>query len=318
MNWVDLVIIIVFLFFALEGLGKSFYIELFELGSFLLAFFFSLRFYNFIAEQLKNFFSLPHSFANVLGFIAVWYIVEIAFFIWARVFFHRRFESAPKLPYGGILSIIPAFLRGFIFVAIMLVLIGTFPIQPRVKSEVDSSKIGSWILAGTYQIEAPLKNIFGGLAQDTLTFLTVQPKTSESVDLGFRNNNFNFDEKAESAMIDLVNKERIKVGKRPLSFDVSLREVARGHSADMFRRGYFSHFTPEGRDLADRAKEGKINFLVIGENLAFAPTLELAHQGLMNSPGHKANILSDDYQNIGIGAAVSSQYGIMFTQVFRN
>jgi uncharacterized protein YkwD len=103
-----------------------------------------------------------------------------------------------------------------------------------------------------------------------------------------------------------------------LEFDANLRKVARGHSEDMFKRGYFSHYSPEGDSVADRAEEQNIDFLVIGENLAFAPNLELAHRGLMNSEGHRANILSKDYGKIGIGVLDGGVYGKMFTQVFSN
>lgn len=317
MNWVDIAIIISLALFAFAGFGKPLVFELFELFSFLLAFFFSLKFYNLAAGQLKGIFSLPHSFANVLGFIVVWYLIEIAFFLWVR-FFSRKLPDLGDLPGEKFITVLPALLRGFIFISVVLVLIGTFPVQPWIKSEVNSSKIGSFILARTYQLEGPLKNVFGGVAQDTLTFLTVQPKATERVNLGFLIDRFNFNEKTEFAMVDLVNKERIKVGLSPLSFDSVLREIARGHSADMFRRGYFSHNSPEGNDVAFRANEAGLNFLVIGENLAYAPTLELAHKGLMNSPGHKANILSEDYHQIGIGVAASEDYGLMITQVFRN
>lgn len=316
-NWVDISIIIALSVFAFAGFGKPLVFELFELASFLLAFFFSLRFYNLAATQLKDAFSLPHSFANVLGFIAVWYLIEIIFFLWVRLF-SWKLPSVGNVPGERVLSMLPALLRGFVFIAVVLVLIGTFPIQPKIKNEVVNSKIGSFILARTYQLEGPLKNVFGGVAQDTLTFLTIQPKTSEKVNLGFRNGRFNFDERTEFAMVDLVNKERIKEGLSPLSFNTSLREVARGHSADMFKRGYFSHHTPEGYDLAYRVKTADIIFLVIGENLAYAPTLELAHRGLMNSPGHRANILSEDYHQVGIGVASSEDYGLMITQVFKN
>jgi len=316
-NLVDIAIIISLAVFAFAGFGKPLVFELFELLSFLLAFFFSLKFYNLAAGQLKSVFSLPHSFANVLGFIAVWYLIEIIFFLWVR-FFSRKLPSVENLPGEKFLSVLPALLRGFVFISVVLVLIGTFPIQPKIKSEVNNSKIGSFILARTYQLEGPLKNVFGGVAQDTLTFLTVQPKATERVNLGFVNDRFNFDEKIEFAMIGLVNKERVQEGLSPLSFDPALREVARGHSADMFKRGYFSHHSPGGNDLAFRARALDVSFLVIGENLAFAPTLELAHRGLMNSPGHRANILSEDYHLIGIGVAASEDYGLMITQVFKN
>ena len=91
-------------------------------------------------------------------------------------------------------------------------------------------------------------------------------------------------------MLELVNQERIKVGVRPVVMDESLRDLARDHSLDMYQRGYFSHFTPEGKDPFDRMEEHGISYLAAGENLALAPTVAMAHTGLMNSPGHKRNI----------------------------
>jgi uncharacterized protein YkwD len=86
----------------------------------------------------------------------------------------------------------------------------------------------------------------------------------------------------------------------------------------MFKRGYFAHNSPEGENVADRAEKVGVDYQVIGENLAYAPTLALAHNGLMNSPGHRANILSSDYQKIGIGVQDGGVYGLMITQVFSN
>ena len=116
----------------------------------------------------------------------------------------------------------------------------------------------------------------------------------------------------------MVNSEREQRGFKKLSFDPNLRDVGRLHSADMFRRGYFSHYSPEGKSVAERAVEAGIDYLVIGENLAYAPNLELSHRGLMNSPGHRANILSSDFGKIGIGIQDGVVYGLMVTQVFSN
>jgi uncharacterized protein YkwD len=84
----------------------------------------------------------------------------------------------------------------------------------------------------------------------------------------------------------------------------------------MFARGYFSHISPEGKSPFDRMKAGGVSFGSAGENLALAPTLELAHQGLMNSPGHRANILSPKYKTVGIGIINGGPYGLMVTQDF--
>ena len=93
-------------------------------------------------------------------------------------------------------------------------------------------------------------------------------------------------------MLALVNEERTSRGLNALEMDDALREVARKHADDMFKRGYFSHDTPEGVDPFERMRRDGIRFGLAGENLALAPTLDTAHEGLMNSPGHLANIMN--------------------------
>jgi uncharacterized protein YkwD len=86
----------------------------------------------------------------------------------------------------------------------------------------------------------------------------------------------------------------------------------------MFARSYFSHISPEGATPFDRIRKAEISFLTAGENLALAQSLHLAHTGLMNSPGHKANILHKSFGRVGIGILDGGIYGIMVTQNFRN
>lgn len=317
MNWVDLAIIVIIFLFALEGIRRPFFFELFDLLGFTASFLISLRFYNLVSGQLSNFLTLPHSFTNVLGFIIVWYLVETGMFFLAR-FLYKFFNKFTKFPGEKALSFIPATLKGLVFVSIILVLLVTLPVQPKIKKDVNSAKIGSAILSYTYQLEAPLKSAFGGFASDTLSFLTIKTESHESVGLGFQNNKFNFDEVLEQQMIDKVNQERASRGLTVLIADPSLTLIARQHSADMFRQGYFSHDNAAGQDVAGRAVKANISYQVIGENLAYAPTLDLAHNGLMNSPGHKANILAEDFHRIGIGIANGDEYGLMITQVFKN
>ncbi len=315
-NWVDLVIMIALGVFAFDAVGRPFLLELLDLVSFILALFFSFRFYNSPGKLMENQFGLPHELSLVIGFMVAWFLTEAIFYLAVRIIL-------PKIPRkisltGTQFSPIPAMLRGLVFISLILVVLATFPIQPGIKKAVDSSKIGSLLLKNAYQLEQPTKQIFGGISHDSLSFLTVEPKTNESLALGFKTSNFSVDEKTEFEMVDLVNKERTIRGLPALSFDASLRGIAREHSEDMFKRGYFSHYSPEGESVADRAQKAGIDYLVIGENLAYAPSLDLAHQGLMNSPGHRANILSPDYHRIGIGVVDSGTYGMMFTQVFKN
>ena len=100
--------------------------------------------------------------------------------------------------------------------------------------------------------------------------------------------------------------------------DTALTRVARMHAADKFRRGYFSHYTPEGKTPFDRIRAARIRFLSAGENLTLAPTLGVAHTGLMNSPGHRANILQKSFGRVGIGILEGDPHRLMITQNFRN
>ena len=119
-------------------------------------------------------------------------------------------------------------------------------------------------------------------------------------------------------MLILVNKERAAKGLKPVKADEELAKVARKHSMDMFVRGYFSHYTPEGKNPFDRMKKDNIVFLTAGENLALSQTLDMAHDGLMKSPGHRANILHPTFGRLGIGILDGGIYGLMITQNFRN
>src|SRR5207244_2441058 len=105
----------------------------------------------------------------------------------------------------------------------------------------------------------------------------------------------------EQRMFSLINQARTDHGLQPVMFDNNLRDVARAHSQDMFARGYFSHNTPEGITPFERMAKAGIVFTYAGENLALAPSTDLAEQGLMNSPGHRANILNPNFRKIGIG-----------------
>lgn len=313
LNFADLVIILLLAFFIIEAIGKSFIAEFLDLLSFIMAIILSFRFYNLAARFLENQFQLPHGLSLVISFMVTWFLTEAIFYLLVRSFIPKV-----KVPLNQYLSILPACLRGLIFISLFLVVIATFPVQPNIKKAVNDSKIGSLLLQYSYKLEQPIKRVFGGLAQDSLTFLTIKPRTNERVNLGFQTKELKIDPVTEKAMIDLINKERTNRGLKTLAFDGKLREVGRNHSKDMMERGYFSHYSPEGETVADRATKEGADFLVIGENLAFAPNLELAHNGLMNSEGHRANILSPDFGKIGIGVIDGEIYGKMFTQVFTN
>lgn len=121
----------------------------------------------------------------------------------------------------------------------------------------------------------------------------------------------------ENQMIALVNGEREKAGLKALVFDSDLRGAARKHSNDMSANDYFSHTSPTYGTFSQRLKDSGVKYSSAGENIAMYGSVEDAHEGLMNSPGHRANILNTGYTRIGIGIVYNQSKGMYFiTQWF--
>ncbi|NLG86200.1 MAG: sporulation protein [Firmicutes bacterium] len=120
----------------------------------------------------------------------------------------------------------------------------------------------------------------------------------------------------EARLLELTNQARKEAGLQPLQLDMRLVETARAKSADMVANDYFGHISPDLGSPFDQMHQAGITYQTAGENLAGAPTADAAHTGLMNSPGHRANILNPNFTHIGIGMAKGSSYGLIFTQQF--
>lgn len=125
----------------------------------------------------------------------------------------------------------------------------------------------------------------------------------------------------EARVHEAVNVARMKGGLPPLTRDPSLDAVARAHSADMVRRGFFAHASPDGAGPADRLANAGIRFARVAENLARSLREEDAVaatvEGWMGSEGHRANLFGSAFTLTGVGVAVREEDGeIVFTQVF--
>lgn len=120
----------------------------------------------------------------------------------------------------------------------------------------------------------------------------------------------------EAQMVNLVNQARTGQGVKALSVNSQLVTLARRKSQDMVDKNYFSHTSPTYGSPFDMMKNAGVKYSTAGENIAGAATVQSAHQSLMNSPGHRANILNSSFTQIGIGIVSGSRYGKMFTQMF--
>jgi uncharacterized protein YkwD len=125
----------------------------------------------------------------------------------------------------------------------------------------------------------------------------------------------------ERRAFELTNEARAKNGLAPLSWDSELCRMAREHSQRMARENFFSHETPEGRRLKDRARgNGIARFRVLAENIAFNKGFSdpgaFAVERWMISAGHRANILHSGFEASAVGVFVSDDGAVYLTQAF--
>lgn len=119
----------------------------------------------------------------------------------------------------------------------------------------------------------------------------------------------------EYQMFDLTNAARVNRQLTILTWDDHVRETAREHSADMAENDYFDHNNLQGQSPFDRMKEDAVLFHTAGENLAYGQLSSIfAHEGLMNSLGHRENILRQDYEYLGVGVAFNEKSQPYYTQ----
>jgi uncharacterized protein YkwD len=105
----------------------------------------------------------------------------------------------------------------------------------------------------------------------------------------------------EQQIFSLLNRERTSRGLRALVWNESLAEAARQHSAAMIDHGALSHQFDGEPDPERRIAAVHVSYTQLGENVALAPDAGTAHDSLMHSPHHRANILDAGFNAVGIG-----------------
>jgi uncharacterized protein YkwD len=132
-----------------------------------------------------------------------------------------------------------------------------------------------------------------------------------------------FDEanEIEKRAFEMTNAAREEKGLPPLVWAPDLCTMARAHSENMVRRGFFAHETPDGLRMVDRAHLAGIgHFKVLGENIAYNQGFDdpggFAVERWMLSPGHRANILNREFLQSAIGVFVANDGTVYLTQEF--
>lgn len=317
---IDLAVILIFILYLIDGYRHGFIKNMLDLIGFVLAL--SIAYIanypasNFLASNLH----LPLSLSKMIAFLAVWLLIDIIYSTILYFAYRAMPQEIKETKANKILGILPAFFKAAIITLLMLVLLISMPLK---ESQILKNRIGQTYLARILLdsgsiLQKPYQTVFGKGIEDLINFFTLPPQSDKMVALNYRTDNLVNDENSENEMLKLVNQERTSHGLSSMEMDGSLRQLARNHAKDMFYRGYFSHYTPEGLSPFDRMKDADIAYIYAGENLALAPDVEKAEAGLMDSPDHRENILNPNFNKIGIGVIDGDIYGRMFVQEFTN
>lgn len=147
--------------------------------------------------------------------------------------------------------------------------------------------------------------------QDAPSQITVAPSIDDDVAT---------EGEAEQRMLALVNEDRAAAGLPALAWDDRAAAVARGHSTEMLATGEVAHVSKTTGSASDRVKAAGIKTGAVLENIARAYGVAEAEEGLMNSPGHRANLMSKQVTHLGVGIVfgeeIAGRREMFVTQVF--
>jgi len=318
-NWIDLVLVLIVLLSAAAGWQRGFILSFLDLVRWVGSWLAGLVFYKWVAGWVGAMTDWTETFRNPIAFIIVVAAAGIAIQVVGSLILRRVPRDVHLSRTNRFLGTLPGLVNGLIMAAIVAGLLFAMPVSDGLSQRVQESPLANNLAVYADKIENALAPVFDPAIRQTFNRVTtIEPGSDELVKLPFKVEHTQPAPNLEEQMLEMVNQERTSRGLKPLKADPELTVVARQHSADMFSRGYFSHYTPEGIDPFQRMQAADVKFRTAGENLALAPTLQIAHTGLMNSPGHRANILNPNFGRVGIGIMDGGRRGIMASQEFRN
>jgi uncharacterized protein YkwD len=315
---VDGIIVLVIAFGGWRGWRDGLLASMANLIGLAISLILAFLWYDSVSHWVLLIWSVPVSLANVLAFLLLAIVIDGIVSMVVLLAGRRFTPKGDQARWWRLAGVLPGGLTAAAMAAYAASLLLSLPLDHPIKVAVRESWLGPMMAREVAKVGTPVDQSVQPALNDISQIFTIEPESKEFVTLPFKVHDPVACADLERGMLDLVNKERNDRGIGSVRIDEPLRDVGRSHSLDMFQRGYFSHYTPEGKDPFDRMNEAGIEYQAAGENLALAPTLSAAHTGLMNSPGHKRNILDSNFHKLGIGCYKSDRYGLMFSQEFSN
>ncbi|MGG9962211.1 CvpA family protein [Ferruginibacter sp. SUN106] len=314
MTIADIILIVVVILFTWLGYRRGFINSFFDLVKWTGALTIAALFYAGAADLLEQNFSMQQEWEKPISFVVL-FIVSLFFLTLIFIFVKKIVTPSAQQSFANkITGLIPGFLTGVV-VSVLLAKIFTASVWFATPGKDNSNLLVSSLANSTGWLDDRMDTIFNAPPAPTIAAAS-ETLYSESEE--FKCANFNARPDLEEQMLHMVNAERKTRGLKILAADGKLQLAAHSHAADMFTRGYFSHITPDGINPFERMKKIAIKYNAAGENLAHSNGLEAAHTGLMNSQGHRDNILNKQFGKIGISILDGGLKGLMVVQEFSN
>ena len=314
MVWLVIIIILVLGLGSLNGVRRGALMSGLDLAATVLSIVGIALLFSPVAHLLELIFKVKPNFAPLAAAVIIWAVVRGSVFF--ASFWIPPHQAIPGSAFHRAIAALFGLSKAALTVLVILAVISLLPLNLVAKQPLVDNPVSAVLLKRATPLVDVTNKIIGPTIDQAIEFLTIKPNSDESLKLGYTTTNVAIDEASENTMLTLVNQERTSRGLSALTLDPGLRDVARAHSRDMFARGYFAHIDPDGHDPFARLTAAGIHYQSAGENLALAPEVISAHKGLMNSPGHRANILDPSFHKIGIGVIDAGRHGKMFSQDF--
>src|SRR5919204_3831845 len=320
LSLLDYLLLITLGVFALDGLRRGLVLGAVELFGIALTLAAAVSLYPFVGTLLTEQIDLPIPIANLAGFGA---LVALGSALTTLVSVLVRSAMRPIMTsltairlLGAPGGLAPGFVKGAVVIALFAAAVRAPPMANDLKRVFEDSSVIARTAPLGALVAPDLPPLLGRLGLD-LTVLAPPPQAPAAPGRTVQlppNLRPTPDPSAEARMLELLNRERAAQGLVGLVSDDRLRDAARAHSEEMVRLRYFAHDSPVAGSPFDRITRAGARFGAAGENLAFAPTVDAAHRGLMNSPEHRKNILTPQFRRVGIGVVTAGSWGKMFTQ----
>lgn len=315
-NYIDILFLVIIFLSVWAGYRRGFISGAFGLLTLLVSAYAAFSLYPYTARFIQQYLFQDGSWSLPFAFFVTLAGVGLVLSLAANFILGAVPREVHENGFNKFLGIFPGLCNGILWSALLATILLVLPLADSLSESARHSQVTSVLAEEVSRAENAIVPVLRKHVRPLMTSLTVAPGAEETVRLSFRVREPVVVPDLENQMLVLINKERGKAGLEPLTMDASLTKIARQHSFDMFDRSYFSHQTPEGLTPFQRMEVAGIHYEIAGENIALAPTLMTAHEGLMHSPGHRANILRPSFTAVGIGILDGGKYGLMVTQDF--